>query len=50
MPGFGALPAEDRWALAFHIGRFAYPGGEAREGERLWRMRRRSASIPTLGR
>jgi len=37
MPGFAQLSAEDRWALAFHIGRYAYPQALAGEGERIWR-------------
>jgi high-affinity iron transporter len=34
MPSFAHLPPQDRWALAFYIGRFAYP--DATQGERLW--------------
>jgi high-affinity iron transporter len=37
MGSFSHLPAEDRWALAFHSGRFAYPQALAAEGERIWR-------------
>ncbi|HYJ31191.1 MAG TPA: FTR1 family protein [Allosphingosinicella sp.] len=37
MPGFAQLSAEDRWALAFHLGRYAYPQALAAEGERIWR-------------
>ncbi|HEX8366067.1 MAG TPA: FTR1 family protein [Allosphingosinicella sp.] len=37
MQSFAHLPAEDRWALAFHSGRFAYPAALAGEGERIWR-------------
>ncbi|MBX6741111.1 MAG: FTR1 family iron permease [Acetobacteraceae bacterium] len=37
MPSFAELPAEDRWALAFYIGRFASTEAAAQEGERLWR-------------
>ncbi|MBV1797604.1 FTR1 family protein [Siccirubricoccus sp. G192] len=49
MPGFPDLPAEDRWALAFHISGMAYTGGEAQEGERLWRDKAGlRQSIPTL--
>ena len=37
MASFAHLPAEDRWALAFHAGRFAYPGGSlADQGRRIW--------------
>lgn len=35
MPSFAHLPDGDRWALALHTGRFAYPASP--EGERLWR-------------
>ena len=35
MQSFAALPAEDRWALAFHAGSLAYRN--AAEGERIWR-------------
>ena len=37
MQGFANLSAEDRWALAFHVGRFAFPAELAAEGERIWR-------------
>ena len=37
MPGFAHLSAEDRWALAFYAGGFAYPEGTSRAGERAWR-------------
>ncbi|HEX8192692.1 MAG TPA: FTR1 family protein [Allosphingosinicella sp.] len=37
MGSFAHLPVEDRWALAFHAGQFAYPAGLAAEGERIWR-------------
>ena len=36
MQSFGHLPAEDKWALAFHSGRFAYPPELAEEGRRIW--------------
>jgi high-affinity iron transporter len=36
MASFGTLPAEDKWALAFYSGRFAYPEELAAEGKRLW--------------
>ena len=36
MTGFGHLPAEDKWALAFASGRFAFPAGLAAEGKRIW--------------
>jgi high-affinity iron transporter len=34
MQGFASLPDEERWALAFHSGRFAF--GDAAKGQRIW--------------
>lgn len=39
MPSFAHLSSDDRWALAFHVGSFAYPQGDARAGGQLWRDR-----------
>ncbi len=36
MPSFAALPAQDRWALAFHVGQLAFPADTARAGEKEW--------------
>jgi high-affinity iron transporter len=36
MASFARLSAEDKWALAFHAGRFAYPESLAAEGRRIW--------------
>jgi len=36
MQSFAQLPAADRWALAFHVGRFAYPPALVAQGESLW--------------
>lgn len=36
MPGFSQLTPEERWALAFYVGRFAYPADLDAEGERVW--------------
>ncbi|MFT4935333.1 MAG: high-affinity iron transporter [Pseudoalteromonas distincta] len=36
MPSFAHLPSDDRWALAFYVGRFAFDEKAARAGERLW--------------
>ncbi|MFN3724890.1 MAG: FTR1 family protein [Allosphingosinicella sp.] len=36
MQSFGHLPEEDRWALAFHSGRFAYPAELVETGRQLW--------------
>ena len=36
MPSFSSLPVEDRWALAFKAGTFAYPTALAAEGKRIW--------------
>ncbi|WP_136623603.1 cytochrome c/FTR1 family iron permease [Bradyrhizobium centrolobii] len=38
MPSFDGLPADDRWALAFYAGHFAFPDAAAAEGERLWKQ------------
>lgn len=37
MPSFAQLPAQDRWALAFYVGRFAYGADAAQAGERTWK-------------
>jgi len=37
MPSFDSLPANDRWAVAFYAGHFAFPERAATEGERLWK-------------
>jgi high-affinity iron transporter len=37
MRSFSELAAQDRWALAFYAGRFAFSEERAREGERLWK-------------
>jgi high-affinity iron transporter len=36
MQSFGDLPEADKWALAFRVGRFAYPAAQAEEGRRIW--------------
>ncbi len=36
MPSFAHLSSDDRWALAFYVGRFAFDEQAARAGERLW--------------
>ncbi len=36
MTSFGQLPEEDKWALAFAAGRFAYPPALAEQGRRIW--------------
>ena len=51
MTSFGHLPEEDKWALAFAAGRFAYPRALAEQGRRIWegdaaRARARSRSRP----
>lgn len=38
MPSFDSLPVDDRWALAFYAGHFAFPDAAAREGEQLWKQ------------
>ncbi|HEY0165058.1 MAG TPA: cytochrome c/FTR1 family iron permease, partial [Sphingomicrobium sp.] len=52
MASFGHLPDEDKWALAFEAGRFAYPPALAAEGKRLWEadasLRRRIPNLEAL--
>jgi high-affinity iron transporter len=36
MASFGHLPAEDKWALAFHAGRYAFPEALAAQGKAIW--------------
>jgi high-affinity iron transporter len=36
MVGYPNLSDDDRWALAFVVGQFAFPETQAAEGERLW--------------
>ena len=36
MKSFASLPAQDRWALALYVGRFAFGDPDVQEGERLW--------------
>ncbi|MBU4135018.1 MAG: FTR1 family protein [Alphaproteobacteria bacterium] len=49
MASFAHLPAEDRWALAFYVGGFAYPEGASRAGERAWRADPKlRAAVPDL--
>ncbi|MCP5412057.1 MAG: FTR1 family protein [Alphaproteobacteria bacterium] len=37
MPSFSALPATDRWSLAFKAGGFAFPEALAHQGEKIWK-------------
>ncbi len=37
MQSFATLPSDDRWALAFYAGRFAFPDALANEGQRMWK-------------
>jgi high-affinity iron transporter len=50
MQSFASLPDEERWALAFHAGRLAFPN--AAEGERIWKadesIRRRIPDMAAL--
>jgi high-affinity iron transporter len=52
MPSFDGLPPDDRWALAFYAGSFAFPDAAADEGERLWKqdasLRRLIPDLKTL--
>jgi high-affinity iron transporter len=36
MVSFSHLPAADKWALAFHVSRFAYPASLAASGKAIW--------------
>jgi high-affinity iron transporter len=36
MPSWDSLPSQDRWALAFYAGHFAFTDQQASEGKRLW--------------
>jgi high-affinity iron transporter len=49
MASFRHLPAEDRWALALHAGRFAFPAALESEGQRIWQGDKAlRAGIPDL--
>lgn len=49
MASFAHLPPQDRWALAFYVGRFAYDDAAAKRGEQLWRTDPRArAAFPDL--
>jgi high-affinity iron transporter len=52
MQSFAGLPDADRWALAFHVGRFAYPDALAKQGVNVWRgdssLHSRIPNIETL--
>jgi high-affinity iron transporter len=52
MASFADLPSDDRWALAFYIGGFAYPVAEAAEGEQIWSsdpsLRQKIPNLQTL--
>lgn len=36
MASFDRLPSQDRWALAFYVGRFAFGDGQSKAGKRRW--------------
>ena len=52
MQSFRHLPEQDRWALAFRAGTFAYPKQLVDEGERVWKsdaaLRQRIPDLKTL--
>lgn len=52
MPSFATLPAEERWALAFYAGSFAFSDALAADGERIWKggptLRRRIPNLTAL--
>ncbi|RMF11448.1 MAG: iron permease [Alphaproteobacteria bacterium] len=39
MPPYANLSTQERWALAFHVGRFAYSPALAEEGAKIWQER-----------
>ena len=48
MQSFASLPAQDRWALAFHAGRFAYPEALIKQGRIFGRRIPPGARIPNF--
>ena len=52
MQSFSSLPPEDRWALAFYAGRFAFTDAMGAKGERIWKsdasLRQRIPNLTTL--
>jgi high-affinity iron transporter len=52
MQGWSQLPSQDRWALAFYIGRFSYSDSLGKDGENIWagdpRVRARIPDLKTL--
>lgn len=52
MQSFADLPSEQRWAVAFRAGSFAFTEDQARDGERLWKsdpgLRQRIPDLKTL--
>jgi high-affinity iron transporter len=52
MKSFRDFPEQDRWALAFRVGTFAYQSSLAEEGKRLWQgdpaLRKRIPDLKTL--
>ena len=52
MASFDGLSTDDRWALAFYAGHFAFPDAAAAEGKRLWKqegsLRRLIPDLKTL--
>lgn len=50
MASFASLPDQDRWALAFHVGSFAYPADLAARGQAIWNAEPAvRARVPNLG-
>lgn len=52
MQSFARLASEDRWALSFYAGRFAFSDAEAKQGELYWKsdpaLRRRISNLTIL--
>ncbi len=52
MASFSSLPAEEKWALAFYVGRFAYPEELLARGKQIWvsdaQLRSRISNLDAL--
>ena len=52
MPSFSTLPTDERWALAFYVGHFAFSDDLVKQGERFWKadasLRQQIPDLATL--
>ncbi|EIT67713.1 MULTISPECIES: cytochrome c/FTR1 family iron permease [Hydrocarboniphaga] len=48
MSSFAHLPDEERWALAFVVGQFAFPQDQAAAGAQFWQQATAQEAIPDL--